>query len=236
MTVFQIVLLASLSTAPAMSAQTPPPAPEAFVVAPPPKGPFPPLPPALTVGDFVWRRGPQTIVLERYVPAAAKRYGVEGRTLVECVVAASGGLTDCVVRSEEPAGFGFGAASLRAAAGLALRPTGPRGLSIVGQRVRQPFHWKMVEEAPTAPDCYAHLMAEELIAAGGDASRRERVARTWAARLAAARPSEGRRARETLQRLAAPHIEEAALLATPQARANAVLCRSLYLPVDRPER
>ena len=229
-----LLLAAALSAGAQTSPAPPDPLP---LIAPSPPGPFPAPPPMPGAQDLVWRRGPQTLALARYFPDAAKRYGVDGRSAVECVVGANGALTGCTVRSEEPAGFAFGAAALRASAGLALQPTSPRGVSIVGQRVTQPFQWRLDEDdPPTAPDCFAHLMAEELLAAASDHVRRERIAGSWAARLAAVRRSEARGERERLKHLAAAHLAEPALLATPQAKANAARCRSLYPVIDAARR
>ncbi len=53
--------------------------------------------------------------------------GSEGVATIQCKTTAEGGLTDCAVLSEEPAGLGFGAAALRTAALIHLKPTAEGG-------------------------------------------------------------------------------------------------------------
>ena len=54
----------------------------------------------------------------------------DGAEVIECLVQAGGGLSDCTILSEQPAGMGFGEAALRAAAQSRV------GAAQVGSKVR----------------------------------------------------------------------------------------------------
>ncbi len=71
---------------------------------------------------------PATPVADVEVVAEAR----EGRVELECTVRPDGRVSDCVVRSETPRGFGFGEAALNAARRARLSP----GSVPVGGKVR----------------------------------------------------------------------------------------------------
>jgi TonB family protein len=58
----------------------------------------------------------------RYYPARAERMGIEGVASISCFVTIEGALRNCVVKSEEPAGAGFGEAALNMATLFKMRP------------------------------------------------------------------------------------------------------------------
>lgn len=70
---------------------------------------------ALSMGAPVsaqtWVERPAAEDFERYYPAWALWFGVEGRVRLQCVVGAGGEMTECHVLEETPAGWGFGAAA-----------------------------------------------------------------------------------------------------------------------------
>lgn len=78
--------------------------------------------------------------LENVFPDAARRAGVGGRSMVECLSKADGTMTDCVVLSEEPADGGFGAAALRATPKFRVRPGSP---DLAGYRIGLPITWRL---------------------------------------------------------------------------------------------
>lgn len=102
--------------------------------------PAPPAPsPALTNATFLER--PDGRDFARYYPGNALRRGVGGRVVLDCSVAASGRL-NCSVASEEPAGWGFGDASLRAAQHFRVAPATADGQATSGGRLRVPMTWR----------------------------------------------------------------------------------------------
>lgn len=89
-----------------------------------------------------WEGKPDGAVLERLYPAGAKQAGVSGRATVACVVTAAGAMSACEIVSEEPAGAGFGAATLALAPHFRMSPTTAEGRSVEGGRVRIPVVWR----------------------------------------------------------------------------------------------
>ncbi|MEZ5957886.1 MAG: TonB family protein [Hyphomonadaceae bacterium] len=143
----------------------PPPPPPTQRQTPPPEriietaAPFdadpPPLPPAQPsqpsawappVGGAAeitnprWVRQPRD--LARYYPARALARGMTGQVLLNCRVDTVGAL-HCVVASETPEGWGFGAAALRIAEDYRMVPATREGLAVEGRyRMRVPFEMR----------------------------------------------------------------------------------------------
>ena len=88
--------------------------------------------------------------LQRFYPEAAMRGNVEARTQVRCAVDADGALTDCVVTREEPAGFGFGVAALKAAALFRAQPKLVDGRPVAGGWTVVNMAWRLPHEPPPA--------------------------------------------------------------------------------------
>jgi len=92
----------------APSVQNNPPAPPA------PLAPVaPPGPPNVTAADFDRNIDPRK--LSQYYPARALEREREGTSQIRCQVTADGRLANCVILSEDPKGWGFGEAHIRAA-------------------------------------------------------------------------------------------------------------------------
>lgn len=60
-----------------------------------------------------WEARPSTADFERLGPPAAVRDRVSGKAVLDCALTAAGRLRDCTLKSETPAGAGFGEAALR---------------------------------------------------------------------------------------------------------------------------
>jgi len=60
-----------------------------------------------------WLEKPSADDLSRYYPDHAARHDISGRATIACAVRADGRLDRCEIRSETPAGEGFGQAALR---------------------------------------------------------------------------------------------------------------------------
>ncbi len=81
-----------------------------------------------------WVRRPSADDVTSVYPIGAQRLGLSGKAEMACQVDADGKLGDCKVVSEEPAGFGFGDATLRLARYFQVRPKsvpgGPEGAQV----------------------------------------------------------------------------------------------------------
>src|SRR4051812_44854819 len=75
-----------------------------------------------TVVNPEWLTRPSAHDLKRVYPAQARRNGVEGGAILECVVTEKGRATDCAVVSESPPDQGFGAAALKLTGKFHFRP------------------------------------------------------------------------------------------------------------------
>lgn len=84
-----------------------------------------------------WLRRPSDLGV--YYPSRALQRGMTGEAMLDCRVLATGALS-CVVASETPAGWGFGAAALRIARDHRMAPAMRDGVAIEGRyRMRVPF-------------------------------------------------------------------------------------------------
>jgi protein TonB len=79
----------------------------------------------------------------RFYPPKALEAGIQGRAVIECVVTGDGGLAQCVVIEETPAGYGFGEATIRVAAQFRMKPVSYDGEQTAGRRVRVPLRWAL---------------------------------------------------------------------------------------------
>lgn len=80
--------------------------------------------------------------MSRNADVSAAPGKVGGVTRMRCRVTAEGKLSDCVVVFECPAGRGFGAAALKAAAYFKMRPRTADGRPVGGGEVVIPIKWK----------------------------------------------------------------------------------------------
>jgi protein TonB len=90
-----------------------------------------------------WDRLPDAEDLARYFPDRAARLEQEGRSVIECTVRANGTVTGCRIVSEDPSGFGFGDAHIRAASRFRMRPKTADGAPVEGGTVRIPLRWTL---------------------------------------------------------------------------------------------
>ncbi len=104
--------------------------------------PAPPVqaPSVLTNATFLER--PSGRDFERYFPRRARERGQSGHVVLDCRVAADGRV-DCIVASEEPQGWGFGDASLRAARHFRVAPATRDGRPTSGGTLRVPMTWRV---------------------------------------------------------------------------------------------
>jgi protein TonB len=104
--------------------------------------------PASISGDRVvvytnpdWAVRPSAQDIAEEYPSAARRDQVEGRASMACEVASDGSLANCRTTSEEPVGYGFGAAALRLAHKYRMRPSPEAGPPFPSGTVRIPIRF-----------------------------------------------------------------------------------------------
>ena len=79
-----------------------------------------------------WRKMPTGDDLAREYPPLASMMNIEGKATITCTVEVEGRLDQCRVLSESPAGFGFGAATMRMAAYFEMIPARVDGQPVKG--------------------------------------------------------------------------------------------------------
>lgn len=115
-----------------------PPTPTPIPVAVDPPA-APPQPSIITNPTFLER--PNARDFERFFPPRALERGTSGRVVLDCIVQADGRI-NCTVSSEDPPGWGFGEASLRAAREFRVAPATQDGRPTSGGRIRVPMTWR----------------------------------------------------------------------------------------------
>ena len=95
-------------------------------------------PPPLT--SVSWLERPSGMDFATPYPSQALRENVQGSATLDCLVDSNGRLTCTVVR-EDPAGYGFGEASLQVARKFRMAAQTSDGRPTEGGRVRIPMRW-----------------------------------------------------------------------------------------------
>jgi protein TonB len=90
-----------------------------------------------TTGAY-WVSRPSAADFDRYYPEHARRRGLGGRAILDCLVIDGGTLT-CTVAAEDPPGEGFGEAALSVSHAFRMSPTTTDGRSTIGGRMRVPI-------------------------------------------------------------------------------------------------
>lgn len=113
-------------------------------VDPPPARPMP-----ATIVAPSWLELPDAIDFSRRYPPEARRAGVNGRAVLDCLVATNGRIA-CTVVSEEPTGHGFGEAALLISRNFRMAPSTRDGRPTAGGRIRLPIRFAIAR--PPAQD------------------------------------------------------------------------------------
>ena len=100
----------------------PEPVPDAQPTAEPPK-------PAV-IRNPTWDRQPTAAQMMRAYPQRAIAGKVSGRASLTCAVRASGAVSDCVVNSESPSGYGFGRAAQELSRYFRVNPRTVNGAAV----------------------------------------------------------------------------------------------------------
>ncbi|MGC1301975.1 MAG: TonB family protein [Caulobacteraceae bacterium] len=133
---------APASTTPAPTTPASAPASPGLSASAPASGPLG-APPGVWDGripanDAHWAKFPISSKVIALYPAKAKKQKVPGLVVVNCRIAPSGELKKCRIVSEDPKGYGFGGATLRAITYFRL-VAGPYGRTA---NVDIPIHWR----------------------------------------------------------------------------------------------
>jgi protein TonB len=89
-----------------------------------------------------WSRFPDANALTEYYPQKAVDNEVEGQATVQCVVLDAAGRVSCVVISESPGGYGFGAATVRMVQDKGRVDTS-HGDVVKGSILKQTVAWRL---------------------------------------------------------------------------------------------
>ena len=90
-----------------------------------------------------WLRKPNGDDYVSYYPQRAMDLGKPGSATIKCSVRANGTLENCVVTSEDPPGFDFGAATLRISKLWKMKPKTADGQAVEGAEVTIPLRWQL---------------------------------------------------------------------------------------------
>lgn len=101
-----------------------------------------------TVARPEWTALPPVQAFQAAFPEAASKAGVlRARAAMTCTVLPGGVLGGCEAASEDPAGYGFAAATLPLAAAFRMRAWGSDGRPVIGGKVRVPIRYEL-QQAP----------------------------------------------------------------------------------------
>jgi protein TonB len=101
----------------------------------------PPVQDVPRISKPTWVRLPDTYDMDLYYPPDARLRRLSGRSVMQCFVTDEGRLEKCRVLSEEPAGSGFGAATLKLAPKFQMQTKTSLGQPVGGAAVMIPVRW-----------------------------------------------------------------------------------------------
>ena len=93
-----------------------------------------------------WLKGPTPEDLLSVWPRDAFKKGYGGKAIIACQVSVQGGLRECAVESESPAGAGFGGAAIALTPQFLMKPATRDGVPVVG-----PVRIPVIFPTPDAP-------------------------------------------------------------------------------------
>lgn len=93
-----------------------------------------------------WSRKPNGDELSAFYPLRAEQERVGGSVTISCNVNLLGMANSCVVDNEEPAGYGFGNATIEVAGRFRFHPATVYGVP-VNATVTIPLNWQLMDEA-----------------------------------------------------------------------------------------
>lgn len=120
-------------------------------------------PPLLPTDAPLHMRDPTMV--ERFYPEIAQRLDLEGRASALCRVTPAGDLMDCVVPSEEPAGFGFAQALLRMASMMQVPSRAKDGSPTAGRQYLLNVGFKLPKVRPVRRPSLPKAKAADVVLA-----------------------------------------------------------------------
>jgi protein TonB len=99
------------------------------------------------LGAPILRGQPTAAELRAVYPPRAAAQHLGGMVNLGCDVGVSGHLERCVVISETPPGYGFGAAALSLSGKFVMEPKMQQGRAVPGGRVRLPIVFSLPDQA-----------------------------------------------------------------------------------------
>ncbi len=111
------------------------------------------LPPRPGPGSMItqrpqWVARPDAKDIQRVYPKVAGRLAIGGRAVLQCRVRLTGAADSCVVVSESPRGFGFGAAAVQMSPSFLFSPELRDGVAVDDGRIRIPISFSMPADWP----------------------------------------------------------------------------------------
>lgn len=96
-------------------------------------------------------QGPVGSDMATYYPDRAQRENVSGKAKFTCTVTVEGRLDDCYIVSEEPPGYGFGAATLKLTPTFRMKLVTNDGAPSAGRKYTGTVIWRLPEPPPVTP-------------------------------------------------------------------------------------
>lgn len=110
----------------------------------------PQSPPAVT--NPLWVQSPDPFKIQNAFPAAATKQGATtGVGYIHCALRHDGGLTQCSIAQEQPAGLGFGPAALALAETMSINPWTSDGHPVDGAEITVPIRLNAASDQAAEP-------------------------------------------------------------------------------------
>lgn len=106
--------------------------------------PMPPRPPSV-IAKPDWLRKPTQAQMMGAYPDRALRQNISGTARLSCKVTVTGAVRDCVVLSETPSEYGFGAAAVRVSKNFRMKPQTVDGQAVDGASVQIPLSFNLAD-------------------------------------------------------------------------------------------
>jgi protein TonB len=113
-------------------------------IDPGPVTPPQPKPPSV-IAKPDWLRKPTPAQMMGAYPDRALRQNISGTARLSCKVTVTGAVRDCVVLSETPSEYGFGAAAVRVSKNFRMKPQTVDGQAVDGASVQIPLSFNLAD-------------------------------------------------------------------------------------------
>jgi hypothetical protein len=100
------------------------------------------------ISDPVWVVSPHDRWTDGFIPERAERLHLKGQATIRCVATEAGGLVNCWVQQEAPAGEDFGEASLLILQHARMQPVTASGAPVAGRPYVETFRFDGTDAIP----------------------------------------------------------------------------------------